>query len=789
MSRPPSPANTTIKPSWPSNLSNTAPNRDPGLLAVGGKKLKLKRKAPSASVSGTPGSSADAPIQKSDSSNANFISKPHNVSFGMFGAPGSPVAPKVKVKRMTSSSKSRSRERERDGGQADDERSPLLGSETDLENASVGGSRRSSRRRSNRLSRSSLFGNGKSKSFIEEEERDGRWFTVPRILTGLLGVLIALLVVAVGVVLWTEGQENDGTADQPIFTLPPPSPGTRNPAYLFSGTHGAVSTEVDVCSNIGVEIMREGGNAVDAGIAGTLCVGVVNMFSSGIGGGGFLVIRPPDSASCSTTSNAPNCSQPIAIDFREKAPSGASPMMYSPENWPTLEAAKSASRVGGLAVAVPGELKGLEKAWQMWGGGVSWERVVRPSIELAKGFPTGLELATRLRKRGKTGLSALTPEWRDLLAPNGEFLQPGDICRRPAYANTLERVAKEGSRVFYEGEIAESLVRAIQGATPPGIVTLEDFSNYSVVVSPALTSTYRNRTLYTTHAPGGGPTLVNVLNILENYGDEFVDAGMDGRNAHRFIEAMKFTFAARTEIGDPAFNTSKTAVEMVTKDFGRKKWAKIDDNKTFANISHYDPHYYGVTEDHGTTHISAVDASGLAIAITSTVNLIFGSQVLDPQTGVILNDEMDDFSTPHIPDAFGLYASPYNFPEPGKRPLSSTSPTVVEEADGSFYLVIGGSGGSRIFGGTAQVILNLDWGYDISNAIETPRLHHQLLPNIVTAESGIRADVLHGLRERGHNVTLFDINSGVAEFQAIVRKNNRFFAAADSRKNGIAAAY
>ncbi|KAH8925017.1 hypothetical protein BT69DRAFT_1349039 [Atractiella rhizophila] len=135
MSRPQSPPETTIKPSWPSNLSNTAPNRDPGLLAVGGKKVKLKRKAPSASVSGTPGSSADAPIQKSDSSNPNFISKPHNVSFGMFGAPGSPVAPKVKVKRMTSSSKSRSRERERDGGQADDERSPLLGSETDLENA------------------------------------------------------------------------------------------------------------------------------------------------------------------------------------------------------------------------------------------------------------------------------------------------------------------------------------------------------------------------------------------------------------------------------------------------------------------------------------------------------------------------------------------------------------------------------------------------------------------------------------------------------------------------------
>jgi len=179
----------------------------------------------------------------------------------------------------------------------------------------------------------------------------------------------------------------------------------------------------------------------------------------------------------------------------------------------------------------------------------------------------------------------------------------------------------------------------------------------------------------------------------------------------------------------------------------------------------------------------------MAVALTSTVNLVFGSQILDPETGIIFNDEMDDFSTPGFPNSFGLWPSPYNYPEPGKRPLSSIAPTVIEHSDGSFYVAIGGSGGSRIFGAILQVLLNLDWGLDVSAAIESGRLHDQLYPLILDADSTYERDILCDLRRRGHNVTVVDVNRVAAVIQGVVQHNSTIYAASDSRKNGIAAGY
>lgn len=249
----------------------------------------------------------------------------------------------------------------------------------------------------------------------------------------------------------------------------------------------------------------------------------------------------------------------------------------------------------------------------------------------------------------------------------------------------------------------------------------------------------------------------------------------------------------------------------------------ITDDATHA-LAYYRPHF-DIKDDHGTTHVSVVDRHGSSVALTSTVNLLFGSQVMDPDTGVILNDEMvrlvviaqpkqelltivgagqDDFATPGIPDAFGLWPSPFNYPQGGKRPLSSTSPVVFsldddDDEESGGRLVLGGSGGSRIFGSVAQVMLNLDWGYDLSHAVEEPRAHDQLLPRYVSVESGYRQDLLDALRARGHNLTLFDINVGIAEVQAVVRSPAQrtrldrhapnVWAASDSRKNGVAAAY
>ncbi|KAJ3517206.1 hypothetical protein NLJ89_g663 [Agrocybe chaxingu] len=275
-----------------------------------------------------------------------------------------------------------------------------------------------------------------------------------------------------------------------------------------------------------------------------------------------------------------------------------------------------------------------------------------------------------------------------------------------------------------------------------------------------------------------------MLNLIERY--DMTERNV--LNVHRLVEIMKFGFAARTKVCDPAFvNSTEQIDEIATKDFAQTILPNITDDRTHPP-EYYNP-VFDVKVDHGTSHSSVVDKDGMAVALTSTVNLIFGSQVLDPETGILFNDEMDDFSTPGFPNAFGLWPSPYNYPEPGKRPLSSTSPTVIEHEDGSFYLSIGGSGGSRIFPAVFQVLLNLDWGLDVSAAIEYGRLHDQLYPAWVDADDVYPKDILRGLEDRGHNVTVSDVNRVAAVIQAVMKEGDLISAASDSRKNGIAAGY
>ncbi|KAM0789373.1 hypothetical protein ACM66B_000203 [Microbotryomycetes sp. NB124-2] len=631
-----------------------------------------------------------------------------------------------------------------------------------------------------------------SKSSVTETYA-ARWWM------GLIGGVLGLILIAgaiVIIVLHPSDGHRDGSgggrghSDTPDYSkLPGPQPGGRNPNYLASGYEGAVASEVDLCSQIGVDVLREGGTATDAGIAAAVCIGTTNMFSSGIGGGGFMVIRP----STSHHNLNKNCTRPIAIDFRETAPAAATPHMFSPRpDDPDFDPAR-ASRIGGLSVGVPGELRGLEAAYNACGGGVSWARLFEPSIKLARESKVGKELARRLNSAifTKDPMSAWMldeDEWRELFAPDGRLLVQGETLKREAYAQTLERISKEGVDVFYKGDIAQSLVKAVQDAG--GILTLEDFAAYAVDVKPAFESMYLNRTIYTTHYPSAGPILANLLNTLETY-EDFVESGKNALTLHRFVEALKFSFAARTEVGDPYFiDNDERLAEIPTKRYARAVRSNITDDRTH-HLNYYHPRF-DLREDHGTTHLSAIDKWGSAISLTSTVNLIFGSRVLDRNTGVILNDEMDDFSVPGVPNAFGLRPSPFNYPEGGKRPASSTSAMIMESNDGQDVLVAaGGSGGSRIFGSVAQVLMHLDWGYDVANAVEQQRLHDQLLPQLVTVESGYRPDILDGLRDRGHNVTVFDVNLGVAEVQAVVRDpvTGKLFATSDSRKNGVPAAY
>ncbi|KAF8482933.1 gamma-glutamyltranspeptidase [Russula ochroleuca] len=541
-----------------------------------------------------------------------------------------------------------------------------------------------------------------------------------------------------------------------------------NPAYLIKAKHGAVASENELCSNIGVEILKDGGNAVDAAVATTFCIGVVNMFSSGIGGGGFMAVRLPPSAPDGT-------SEVWTIDFRETAPALANTTMY--KKHPTK------ARYGGLAVGVPGEVRGLAEAHMRWGK-LPWRRLVQPSADIASGWAVGKELGLRIHVKYRS-LFLQHPDWRHVFAPDGVLLREGDIIRNANLSRTLGLIAERGPDAFYQGEVADAIISKIRAEG--GIMTHEDLVNYQVNVSRALEGTYRGLKVYTSHAPTSGPVLLHMLNLLENY-----DLPTEGRtevNVHRLVEAMKFGFAARTRIYDPSFSDGSGRIdEIPLKSFSALILQNMTDNYTHP-ASYYQP-IFDVPEDHGTSHTSIVDASGMAVAFTSSVNVVFGSQVMDPVTGILFNNEMDDFSIPGVPNAFGLWPSPYNYPEAHKRPLSSTAPTIIERSNGSFYVALGGAGGSRIFPAIFQVILNLDWGLDIGSAIEYGRLHHQLYPEWMEVDNTYPHELLHGLRTRGHSLHVLNVNRvSSSVVNAVLKGGGVVYAASDSRKNGIAAGY
>jgi gamma-glutamyltranspeptidase/glutathione hydrolase/leukotriene-C4 hydrolase len=385
-----------------------------------------------------------------------------------------------------------------------------------------------------------------------------------------------------------------------------------------------------------------------------------------------MIIRP----STSHSNPNPNCTQPLSIDFRETAPSGAHARMFSPRpDDPTFDSAR-ASRVGGLAIGVPGELRGLEAAYLACGGGLPWARLVQPAADLARKSKVGLELGRRLGIDAFSGwmVDAVNEGWAPFVK-KGRTLRAGETLRRENYARTLETIGREGVDVFYEGHIAKSIIHTIEKAG--GILTAKDLAGYRPIILPATKATYRNRTYYTGHAPSGGPVIVSLLNTLEGF-PNYAEGGRTGLAVHRFIESLKcestrFTicgctdtsgtvaFAARTELGDPAFiHNNKRLAEITTKAYAAQVRANISDVCTLSiptmsgtdvrvqdrtyTIDHYNPRF-DVKEDHGTTHLSVIDSHGSAISITSTVNLLFGSRVMDVETGIILNDEMVSLSS------------------------------------------------------------------------------------------------------------------------------------------------
>ncbi|KAL9154212.1 hypothetical protein ABFS82_10G100200 [Erythranthe guttata] len=519
---------------------------------------------------------------------------------------------------------------------------------------------------------------------------------------------------------------------------------------VIESRKAVVAADDGRCSEIGISVLERGGHAVDAAVATALCLGVVSPMSSGIGGGGFMVVR-----SSSTTSGA------LAIDMRETAPSAASQNMYDNNAIAKYE--------GPLSMAIPGELAGLHTAWQKYGR-LPWSTLFEPAIKLAKqGFAVSPYLGSRIAAQAKKIMN--DPGLRQVYAPNGQLLKAGQTCFNLELGKSLETIAEQGPQAFYNGTVGERLIEDVRKAG--GILTMADLRNYKVHVTDAVEVNTMGYTILGMPPPSTGTIgLSLILNVLDSYRSSNAAEGPLG--LHRLIEAIKHMLAIRMNLGDPDFvNISKTVSEMLSPSLAKSVRDKIFDNTTFP------PEYYlprwSQLREHGTSHFCVVDSDRNAVSMTTTVNYPFGGGVLSPSTGIILNNEMDDFSTPGDKSTDKLPPAPTNFIRPNKRPLSSMTPLIVLK-DNQLAGVIGGSGGLEIIPAVAQVFVNhFVLGMDPLAGVQSARVYHRLIPNVVSYENWTVVDGEHielseerkgFLRERGHQL---DAKAGGAICQLVVQ--------------------
>ena len=535
---------------------------------------------------------------------------------------------------------------------------------------------------------------------------------------------------------------------------------------------GAVASDHLPASRAGAEVLAKGGNAADAAVATALALGVVAPSSSGLGGGGFLTYWDAKKR------------EVRVLDFREVAPKAATRDMFLEEG----RAVAERSRTGGLAVAVPSEAAGLAEIAATLGK-LGLAADVQPALRLAReGFPVSQHQARAAADAVRKYPLAADDPLRAIVLPDGKPLKVGQTETRPELARTLATIAQKGKDGFYRGWVAQEIVDAVKRSG--GVLTADDLAAYRPEWKKPLTGSYRGRTVYAPPPPSGGATTIEILQILDARPPLGASGPGSSASDQELAEAFKHAFADRARsLGDPAF------VEVPTQHLTDPAYAK-ELAQRISPTAVQKPERYGdkslagapaeAPHDHGTSHLCVVDGEGNVASLTTTINLSYGAKLVAGKSGVLLNDEMDDFSAqPGVPNYFGLIGAFANAIAPGKRPLSSMSPLIVVK-DGKPELCVGGSGGPLIVSETVQSLVNvIDFGMNAEAAVSSPRVHAQWVPDGMTVEPEVPADVVEGLKKRGQHVMPADAEGAA---QLIVIHPDRLEAASDPRKGGAPAA-
>lgn len=550
----------------------------------------------------------------------------------------------------------------------------------------------------------------------------------------------------------------------PAFSQAPilRDPGIVHPVVA---ERGMVATQHRIASEVGARILRQGGNAVDAAVAVGFSLAVVLPRAGNLGGGGFMLLHLAEE------------NKTLAIDYREMAPAAAHRDLFLNAEG---EVDSNKSRFSHTAAGVPGTVAGMLHVLERYGT-MNPEQVIQPAIELAQqGFGVTYDLSQKLKayKHLKKNPATLKAYYKD----GGEAYQRGERLVQADLAWSLKQIKLHGVEAFYEGAIAKRIVAEMERGG--GLITAKDLADYRVIERPVVQGDYRGYKVTSMPPPSsGGVHLVQMLNILEQV--PLADYGYgSAASMHWMTEAMKRAYADRSlHLGDPDF-VAVPVKELISKGYARKLYSEIKEtNATPAN--EVAPAQNFDYESPDTTHYSIMDAQGNAVANTYTLNFSFGSGITVPGTGILLNNEMDDFSAkPGVPNAYGLLGAEANRIESGKRPLSSMTPTIVFR-EGKPWLVTGSPGGSRIITTVLQAIVNtVDHKMNVAAAVSVPRFHNQWLPDSIFVEPGFSPDTLRLLRGLGHQVQQV---RGMGSAQSILWEDGFFYGAADPRKPDAAA--